>query len=126
METIKLSKPLKVNGKEYKELSYDVDAVGVDDFATAETRAEQKKGNNAGIAESDYTFHLYLGMDAITKAMPEVDIADLERLTGRDIMRVMGIGRSFLFEQGVTDSAASSSDEQSESTPAPTGAARTK
>lgn len=126
METIKLSRPLKVNGTDYRELQCDLDAITVDDFATAEKRSDEKKNGSVSVVETDYTFHLYLGMEGIMKAMPEMDIADLERLTGRDLTKVMAAGRFFFFGSEDEDSTGESSDEPSESTPKRSTAASTK
>ena len=126
MSTISLSHPLKVNGKDLRELECDLSKVTVDDFAEAEKRSGEKKGGAVTVVENDYTFHLYLGFYGIAKAMPEVDIADLERLHGRDIAKVMGEGRFFFFDAGQEGSEGSSSEEPSASTPDTTGAAPTK
>ena len=39
--------------------------------------------------------HLYLAMMAITAVNPDIDIADLERISGPDVMELVRIGRNF-------------------------------
>lgn len=126
MSTINLSHPLLVNGKELTELECDISKVTVEDFAEAEKLSGTKKGGSVSFFENDYTFHLYLGFMGITKAMPEVDIADLERIHGRDLVKVMAEGRFFFIEPEDEDSTESGSEKQSESTPGTTDAAPTR
>lgn len=128
METIKLSKPLLVNGEERAELKCDMDAVSVESFVRAEALSNARRGNEGGIAsmaEVDYGFHLYLAFEGCVAADPSVDVADLERLTGRDLVKLMQVGRFFALgaDGGSTDEG---SGEPSESTPASTAAARTR
>ena len=124
MDTIKLSKPLKVNGKDLTELPYDFDAITVDGFAQAEINARKKKpSTELSMMETDYIFHLYLGFEAVIAAEPKIDIADLERLTGKDVTKLMGAGRFFVLASAVPED---SSDEPSESTATSTDAAPTK
>ena len=126
MDTIKLRKPLLVNGKELAELPYDIDAVTCEGFARAESEAKRKKGaaGSAAVVEIDYTFQLYLGFEAVTAAEPSIDLADLERVSGPDLMQVMAVGRFFI--TGSEEPQESSSEAPSESTATSTTSARTK
>ena len=129
METIKLSKPLLVNGVKMTAVKCDMDAITFDGFCRAEARANAKRqaegGGAAALAEQDYAFHVYLAFEGCVAADASVDVADLERLTGRDLFRFMQVGRFFaLGADG--DSTGSGSDEPSESTPTSTTSARTK
>ena len=133
METIRLSKPLLVNGEERTELPYDLDAVTSDQFIRAESVAKSKATEFAfGTAENDYAFHLELGFAAIMAADQSIDQADLERITGRDLMAVMRAGRNFIGdssgspEDETSESEESGSEPRSESTPTSTASARTK
>lgn len=128
METIELSRPLLVNGEERTALKCDMDAVGVEAFIRAEARSNAKRNNEGGIAsmaEVDYGFHLYLAFEGCVAADASVDVADLERLTGRDLVRLMQVGRFFALgaDGGSTESG---SDEPSESTPTSTTSAHTR
>ena len=96
MDTIKLKTPLMVNGKQLTELPYDIDAIDAAMYVRAESYSRKKDVENViGIEEFDYGFHLYLGFAAIMAADPSIDIADLERIKGRDLMEVARVGRFF-------------------------------
>ena len=97
MEKLKLKPPLLVNGKNLTELSYDVDAITAEGFVEAETQKTKAAGNNltGAVVEIDAAAHLYFGFAAIIAVNPEIDYNDLKRLTGRDVVEVMKIGRSF-------------------------------
>lgn len=131
MDTIKLRKPLLVNGKELAELPYDFEAIGTDAFGRAEDRTKRGRaqgGLTIDMFENDYTFALNLGFEAIMAADPSIDVSDLERLKGTDVVRVAGIGRFFILGSAVEpeDSTRSGSDGPSESTPTSSASARTK
>ena len=123
MEKLKLGTPLTVNGKKVKELTYDTGAITVAMFAEAEARKLKattgKAGGSAGAFELDYTLHIYLGMMAVIAVNPEIDVNDLERLTGPDVTALMRIGRNFPTSRSVETSEESSSDEPSETTGEP-------
>lgn len=120
---IKLENPLLINGKSHTELAYDSNEITAQAFAEADARklsaSGSKSGNAAGAAELDYALHLYLGFAAIVAVNPEIDIADLERIHGYDVMKIMRIGRDFISGRSEDASSLDSSDEQSETTPEP-------
>ena len=113
MEIIKLKNPIKINGKDITELTYDVNEITPAGFAEAEyrkTRANGSKGAPSSAAvELDYSLHLYLGFAAILAVNPEYDFNDLERIKGADVMEVMKAGRNFIIA-----SAGKSTDDASE------------
>lgn len=113
MESIKLKNPIKINGNEVSELTYDVNEITPAGFAEAEyrkTRANGSKGAPSSAAvELDYSLHLYLGFAAILAVNPEYDFNDLERIKGTDVMEVMKAGRNFIIA-----SAEKSTDDESE------------
>lgn len=123
MEKLKLSTPLLINGKNVQELDYDISAITVGMFAEAEARklkaTTHKGGGSAGAFELDYTLHLYLGMMAIIAVNSNIDISDLERVSGPDVMALMRIGRNFTTARSVAHSEANSSAELSETMPEP-------
>ncbi len=86
MEKLTLSNPITINGKKVKTLTYDTGAITVGMFAEAEAlklrATTHKAGGSAGATELDYSMHLYLAMMAITAVNPDIDIADLERISG--------------------------------------------
>lgn len=117
METLKLNNPIKINGKEVSELTYDVNEITCEAFIDAEYRkfgSASKKGVNAAALEMDYSMQLQLGFAAILAVNRDIDYTDLERLKGTDLMQVMRIGRNFTVasaEQKATDSESSSDEE---------------
>lgn len=128
MDTIRLRQPLKVNGKDMSELKLNFDAITPEGFIRAEALANAKRANEgagASLMEVDYGFHLYLAFEAVKAADPSVDTADLERVTGYDLIKLMQAGRFFAVGAD-GDSQESSSDGRSESTPTSTQQARTK
>lgn len=133
METIKLSRPLLINGEGRTELPYDLDAVSSDQFIRAESIAKSKATEfTFGTAENDYAFHLELGFAAIMAADQSVDQSDLERIAGRDLMSVMRAGRNFIGdssdspEEEKSESVGSGSGPRSESTHTSTASAPTR
>ncbi len=99
MNTLKLKNPIKINGKEVKELTYDVNEITAEAFVEAETRkfnASSKKGLNASAIEMDYSMHLELGFAAIVAVNPEIDYNDLNRLKGPDLIAVARVSRNFI------------------------------
>lgn len=128
METIKLSTPLKVNGKDMTELKCDMDAITPEQFIRAEALANAKRANEgaaATLSEVDYGFHLYLAYMGCICADSSLDLSDLERIRGRDLVRLMQVGRFFALNAD-GDSTGEASDEPSESTATSTAQARTK
>ena len=136
MEIIKLSKPLLVNGKERSELPYDFDALQVDAFSRAESNARRANGgvtSATSFIESNYTYHLYLAFEAVCAADGSIDVHDLERLSGVDVMHVMRLGRFFIMRSAVGDKTVGEGDSAPETSEAPsdgtaesTGAAQKK
>lgn len=120
---ITLSNPLTINNKKRTELTYDANEITAQMFAEADSRkltaSGSKNGNAAGAAELDYGLHLYLGFAAIIAINPEIDISDLERVRGYDVMKIMRIGRDFISGKSEEPYTPDSSDAQSETTPEP-------
>lgn len=98
-EKITLLKPIKVNGNEVRELSFDIDNVSAEQFLEADARASTglaAKGiQNMNLAEFNSALHFYLGCFAIISCNPNFDITDLQRIAGRDINKVRRIGQRF-------------------------------
>ena len=113
-EILKLSSPIKVNGVEIEELAYDIDALGPGDIMQADkNRMKVTSGMvSQTVAELDTTLHLYVGLQAVIKLNPSVDISDLNNLSGQDTYKVMKIGRSFFREASSVDES-TTSEEQS-------------
>lgn len=121
--TLTLENHLKINNKSYKELSYDTNEITAQAFAEADAHkmkaSGSKGGNLSGAAELDYGLHLYLGFAAIIAVNPEIDMTDLERIKGFDVMKIMRIGRDFISGKSAAPSSPSSSGEPSGTTPEP-------
>lgn len=120
-QELKLHHPVLIDGKTVDVLSYDVDEITPVLFAQADARKMQastaRTGNLSGAAELDFSLHLYLGIAAVIAINPGYDVADLERVKGRDAVALMRIGRDFFgrSEESEDDSSA----EPSATTPEP-------
>ena len=127
MDTLKLKNPIKIDGKEVKELTYDINEIDALLFAEADAKKKAATGMKtmslSPAAEFDPGLHLYLGFAAIIAVNRNIDFTDLERMKGRDTMEVMKIGRNFMLSSE-EDSQESDSDELSETTPESTTPAR--
>ena len=127
MKTLKLKNPIKIDGKEVTEVTYDANEIDGLLFATAEAKRKNAAGmKNTTItpaAEFDFGLHLYLGFAAIVAVNPSYDFSDVERIKGRDVVEVMAIGRNFMLmsEQELQEN---DSDEPTETMPASTTQAR--
>lgn len=120
--TIKLCNPIMINGKSVNTLSYDTNEITAAAFAQADSKKvaqQEHKGNLAGAVELDYALHIYLGYAAITAVSPEVDMSDLERIKGPDVIDIMKIGRNFITESSEERSDPELSEDVSEISPEP-------
>lgn len=120
MEKLTLQNPITINGKKVKTLAYDTDAITVGMFADAEARklraTSNKGGGSAGACELDYSLHAYLAMMAIVAVNSDIDVSDLERISGPDVMELMRIGRNFTTARSAAQSEESGSESSSETT----------
>ena len=119
-EVLKLAHPITINGKEFKELEYDIEEITSDMFikATAMSNAKAREQGFSAItiAESDYNLHLCLGMMAVIAVNSAIDVSDLERIKGTDVNRLAQVGRNFTSSTAVESSQQNSSEGQSEVT----------
>ena len=120
-----LDNPITINGKKYKELSYNIEGITGQQFCDACSLAASKgqKGLSIGVRENDYKLHFYLGIMAIIVANPEIDVAELENVTGFDILRISNLGRFFIFMKSEETLEENNSEEPSEPTPSTTAQA---
>ncbi|MDE5756978.1 MAG: hypothetical protein K2H85_00045 [Allobaculum sp.] len=90
--TLKLKKPIEINGKEIYSLSFDSEQIDLDLMSQAEAQARQKRPPNdtslMTLGETDYTYHLFLGMAAVIAVNPWIDWEDLKRVKGNDLKTV--------------------------------------
>ncbi|MEA4919315.1 MAG: early nodulin 20 (N-20) [Clostridiaceae bacterium] len=121
--TIKLTNPILIDNVETAELSYDTNEITAAMFVEADTRkmaaSTHKAGNTAGAAEIDYDLHIYLGFMSIVAVNPKIDVSDLERIHGSDVVSVMRLGRSFFSTKSAAASSPDSSDASPEATREP-------
>lgn len=98
MNTLKLRKPLLVNGKELTELTYDTGAITAQQFCDAERFCQAAQNYNASMAtlEFDHSYHLYIGFMAIIAVNSSIDVKDIERIKGFDVAQIMKIGQNFI------------------------------
>lgn len=113
--TIKLSNPIMVEGDEVAELDYDFDKITPEmfmaaDVAVADVALRNEKAK-ATTPELDASLHLQLGFQAVIACHPTWDAADLARVRGVDIMRVVAVGRNFTMASAVEAADAGSSVE---------------
>lgn len=123
-EKLKLKNQIKVNGKVVDELPYDFEEITCElytmasNYADAKTlRANQQGRPSAAIMEQNVSFHMYLGMAAIIAVNSKIDIADLERIKGFDLIRLTTLGRNFIAGRSEGLLERSDLEEQSEVTP---------
>ena len=96
-------------------MSYDALQITAAQFSEACARSaaiDKNKTFSFKMRENDYALHLYLGMMAIVAVNPEIDIADLERIKGFDVLAIADIGMLFTLRRSVAPSEESNSEEQ--------------
>lgn len=117
--TLLLDNPITINGKEVKELTYDPQEITAEHFSIACAKSaavDKSKALTLKLKENDHALHLYLGMMAVIAVNPDIDVTDLERIKGFDVLDLTNIGTFFILRKSAAPSGASSSDEQSENT----------
>ena len=127
-QKLELKKPVLINGSSFKELEYNFDEMTCEDYAMAAAYADAKslaasqQGKpNAAVMEQNINFLMYLGMFSIKAANKElIDISDLERIKGFDLVEITRLGRNFIMGRLEEPSAQNSSEGQSEVTPVST------
>lgn len=110
VEILKLKNPIKINGEEVNEVTYDFEALTPDDMGEAEKRMIQNKKTPAQIEEFNYTWHSYLFAAAAVKANPQNDVSDYRRLQGSDAVAARKLARNFIM--AAEDGEEKTSDEQ--------------
>lgn len=116
-ETLKLNTPILVNGEKIKELDYDVQRLTVSDILTANKNKLRAMGNvdtSQKVAELDTDLHFFVGMQAIIKLNPSVDVSDLNNLSGCDVYKLMQIGRSFFRPDSSVEESKTSEEQQAD------------
>lgn len=114
---LKLDNPIKINNKEYTEFEYNPLKITAAQFseACAKSSAVTKSRTvSFNFKQTDTALHLYLGMMAVIAVNPEIDIADLERIEGYDVLELTDIGMLFTYRRWEAPSKESNSEEPSE------------
>ena len=117
--TLILENPILINGKMVSELTYDPQEITAAQFSTACAKSaalDKSKAITLKVKENDYALHLYLGMMAIIAVNTEIDVTDLERVKGFDVLSLTNIGTFFTLRKQAVPSEDTSSDEPSENT----------
>jgi hypothetical protein len=96
MATLKLSKPIDINGEKVSELSYDFENMTARDKAEA-TKAFKKAGNMVMVQELDSDYHLYLFAAAVRKENPSIEVEDILRMSAKDAVKAEAAVRDFFF-----------------------------
>lgn len=117
---LKLTKAIKINGKNVKKLKYDFEKITPELFIDADFMAHRKASERGGavlqVMELDTSLHLYMGFAAIIAEDIDIDWMDLETMSGVDLIEVARIGRNFtkgsLDAEEETDSEEKTSGEQ--------------
>ena len=117
--TLILDNPIQINGQTVKELTYDPQEITAELFSVACARSsalDKTRSVSLKLKENDHALHLYLGMMAVIAVNPGIDVTDLERIKGFDVLSLTNIGAFFTLRREAAVSEADSSDEQSENT----------
>lgn len=106
-DIITLITPLKVNGVDRTEFKHDISKININDMADIEKERSKMLGSQAGtvfrVMQNDNLMHTLLGMHAIIKCNPEVDINDLMRIEGYDLYQITLIGMRFFSKPAIQD-----------------------
>ena len=122
-KTLVLDTPIKINGNLVSELPYDGQKMTVDLYLSACARsaaATASGGASAAsmkIKEVDYILHFYLGCACVIACNNEIDFADLERVSGFDVLDLTNIGSFFIYRKAAEPSGENDSENSGETTP---------
>lgn len=117
--TLVLDHPILVNGNLVKELTYDPQEITAEQFSIACAKSsalDKARSVSLKLKENDHALHLYLGMMAVIAVNPGIDVSDLERVKGFDVLSLTNIGAFFTLRREAAVSEESNSAEQSENT----------
>ena len=117
---LKLDTPIQINGKTYEQFEYNPLKITAAQFSEACARSSamnKSRTLSINFKQTDTALHLYLGMMSIIAVNPEIDIADLERIEGYDVLELTDIGMLFTYRRWAVPSKENNSAEPSENTP---------
>ncbi len=96
--TIQLDNPIRVNGKECAELTYDYFEITNDLYLEAAMRSSRigNTVNSSAVRELNEPLAFCFGKAAIIAANPHISWEDLDQLKGFDLLSVSNVGRFFI------------------------------
>lgn len=100
-----------VNGKEVKELPYDLENFTAQDKLNA-GKKYKAQGGVISVQELDADYHLFIFAEAAAKANTEIDISDILRMSAKDSSRAEAKVRSFFYLSSEDTSQTDTSDQQ--------------
>ena len=116
---IKLVNPIKVDGKEVKELPFDTSLFGIDEMERANLMVVKKNKGVITAQETDFNYHFIVASIVVEKSSEsKITCEDLRRLKGTDLFNLQSKGRDFLLEsaiheQGILEGESEDTDESS-------------
>jgi len=116
---LKLDTPIQINGKTYTEFEYNplkITALMFSEACARSSALTKHRQLSINFKQTDTALHLYLGMQAVIACNPEIDLADLERIEGYDVLELTDIGMLFTYRRWAEPSEENNSAEPSEST----------
>ena len=102
--TIKLANPIKVDGKEVKELPFDTSLFGIDELKRANAMAAKENKGVITAQETDFNYHFAVASLVVEKSSEsKITCEDLRRLKGSDLFFLQSKGRDFLLESAIRE-----------------------
>ncbi len=100
MKKLTLTYPIKINGHEVTELTFDETEISGVQFAAANRAYQRMMGNDfSALPSLDPTYQMYLGFAAVLAVNPQYSFEDLQNLRWTDCGALQQIGLRF-FVQG--------------------------
>lgn len=101
---IKLQYPIKVDGKEVKELPFDTSTFGLSELTRANNMAAKQSAGIMTAQETDFNYHFAVACIVVEKSSEnKISVEDLRRLKGSDLFNLQGKGRDFLLESAILE-----------------------
>lgn len=101
---IKLVNPIKVDGKEVKELPFDTSLFGIAELERANKMAAQVSAGIMTAQETDFNYHFSVACLVVEKSSEnKISVEDLRRVKGSDLFNLQSKGRDFLLESAIRE-----------------------
>lgn len=95
MNEFNLKNTIMIKGNQVNSLQYDLDAIDENALLDAISNCHFGDEFFAALPDNDFSFHLWLMFEAITKNNSDIDVSDLRRISGADCVRLTNIGTTF-------------------------------